>query len=255
MKHVLVSGGARGIGFACAKQFALNGYNVSIIGKTQSNLDSAVESLQEIGDNITVNGYCGDVSDPMFVNSLIEKIDVTPIDVLVNTAGAAKKAITTELTHADWNHSMQSKFFTYTNVMDAVLPRMAARKSGSVVNVIGMGGKCQVVNHLNGGAANAALMLATTGLAQAYAKFGIRVNGINPASVETDHIKKFITQDAEWKGIPYEEAKEELVSKFPMGRMVLPEEVAAMVFFVAGDSAPSINGAIIPIEGARNPMI
>ncbi len=106
--------------------------------------------------------------------------DIGAIDVLVNSAGAARRSAPADLDAAAWHAAMDAKYFSYIHPLDAVLKRMAARGRGAVVNIIGSGGKVANPVHLPGGAANAALMLASTGLAAAFAPKGIRVNAINP---------------------------------------------------------------------------
>jgi NADP-dependent 3-hydroxy acid dehydrogenase YdfG len=90
-----------------------------------------------------------------------------PIDVLVNSAGAAQRSPVAELTAAHWAAAMQAKFFTTIHALQAVLPGMAARGRGAVVNIVGAGGKMASPIHLPGGSANAALMLASAGLVTA----------------------------------------------------------------------------------------
>ena len=250
-RHILISGGTQGIGLGCAKKFADQGDQVTLIGRTQEHLDQALIALPN------ARGYLFDVSNPSMVGEYVERIEQAhgAIDVLVNSAGSGRRAETLKLTHNDWMHSMQSKFFTYTNMLDAVLPRMAQRRSGSAINIIGYSGKGQIPNHVNGGAANAALMMATTGLAHEYARYSVRVNAVNPAGVETEHIQRYMRQEAEWRNTSYEHIRQEAVSKYPLGRLVTVEEVAATVVFLASSAAASICGAVIPIEGARNPLV
>ena len=100
--------------------------------------------------------------------------DIGAIDVLVNSAGAARRSAPADLDAAAWHAAMDAKYFSYIHPLDAVLKRMAARGRGAVVNIIGSGGKVANPVHLPGGAANAALMLASTGLAAAFAPKGIR---------------------------------------------------------------------------------
>ena len=95
--------------------------------------------------------------------------EVGTIDILVNSAGAAKRTPPDDLDAAAWRAAMDAKFFSYIHVIDPLIKRMAARGSGVIVNVIGNGGKVASPIHVAGGAANAALMLATAGLANAYA--------------------------------------------------------------------------------------
>ena len=114
---------------------------------------------------------------------------IGPIDVLVNSAGAARRYPPEDLNAAAWHAAMDAKYFTYMHAMDAVLPWMAQRGNGAVVNIIGMGGKVATPIHLPGGAANSALMLATVGLASVYGPKGVRINAINPGATMTDRVR------------------------------------------------------------------
>jgi len=132
---------------------------------------------------------------------------------------------------------------------------MAARGQGVIVNVIGVGGKVASPVHLAGGAANAALMLATAGLATAYAARGIRVVGVSPGLTETDRVAQRLQAVAKQGGISLEEARTRSVARIPMGRMALPEEIAQAVLFLASGRASYINGATIAMDGAQNAVI
>ena len=109
--------------------------------------------------------------------------------------------------------------------------------------------------HLAGGAANAALMLATAGLANAYAAQGIRVNAINPGLTRTDRLKEGLAADARLQGIENEEAMKRAVAKIPMGRMAEPEEIARVVLFLASDAASYVTGINMSMDGATTPLI
>ena len=92
-----------------------------------------------------------------------------PIDVLVTCAGAARRTPPADLDAQAWRDAIDAKFFSYIHIIDPVVKRMGERGRGAIVNVIGAGGKVASPIHLPGGSANAALMLATAGLAAAYA--------------------------------------------------------------------------------------
>lgn len=250
-RHILIAGGTRGIGLGCAKQFVAQGDRVTVLGYNQEHLKTAQEDVPNLV------GYLLDLQVPDQVNQCVEQIEREhgAVDVLVNSAGRPQKAVTTQLTHTNWQQAMQSKFFTTTNMLDAVLPKMAARNKGSVVNVIGYSGKGQIPNQVNTGAANAALMMITTGLAHEYARLGVRINAVNPAGVYTEQIQRYIQQEADWRNLTFDQVLSEMTSKYPRGKLATVEEVAATVLFLASDAAASICGAIIPIEGARNPLV
>lgn len=150
---------------------------------------------------------------------------------------------------------MQAKYFSYIHMMDPVIKRMAAKGKGSIVNVVGNGGKVASPIHLPGGAANAALMLATAGLANAYAAQGIRVNAINPGLTRTDRLKEGMAADARLQGIETDEAMKRAVAKIPMGRMAEPEEIARVVLFLASEAASYVTGVNMTMDGVTTPIV
>ena len=156
---------------------------------------------------------------------------------------------------ADWHAAMDAKFFTYLDAMQAVLPAMRARGSGVVVNVIGAGGKVASPTHLAGGAANAALMLATAGLAHAHAAAGLRINAVNPGPVLTERLQQGLEAEARLAGITPEQASERATQRAAMGRIATPEEIADVVVFLASARASYVNGAIVAMDGATTPIV
>lgn len=250
-KVVLVTGGSKGIGLACAKHFAAEGARVVISSRSQANIDTALEALPG------AFGFAADLCDDASAAALVARVTqaVGPIDVLVNSAGAAKRSPPEELTPAFWRAAMDAKFFSTINVLDPVVKLMAARGTGVIVNIIGSGGKVASQTHLAGGSANAALMLATAGLGNAYAGSGVRVVGISPGLTETGRVAEGMAADARHAGITLEEAIQRSVQKIPMGRMAKPEEIADLALFLASEKASYITGVTITMDGAQSPVV
>jgi len=252
---VLVTGGSRGIGYACARLFAQEGARVSITSRTQAHLDTARDRLRaETGADVAC--YPAELADAQSAAAMLDAAEAdAPVDVLVNSAGAALRTPFTELTPAAWQAAMQAKFFTYINVMDPLVKRMGQRGSGAIVNVIGMGGKVATPTHLAGGAANAALMLATAGLAAAWGPRGVRVNAVNPALTLTDRMAEGIAADARLRGLPEDEILKQATTRAPLGRLATPEDIANAVVFLASPRSGYISGAIVSMDGAAVPMV
>ncbi len=254
-KHVLVTGGSRGIGLACARAFLAEGARVSLVGRRRANLDTAIAQLKAQG-HVTA-GHEADLIDANAALAVVNAAwdETGPVDVLVNCAGAALRTPFDELAPQAWQAAMQAKFFTYINVMDPLIKRMGERGTGAIVNVVGMGGKIATPTHLPGGSANAALMLASAGLAAAYGPRGVRVNTVNPALTLTDRMAEGIAADARMRKISQEEVLRQAQARMPLGRLALPEDIANAVVFLASPRAGYISGAILSMDGAATPMV
>ena len=141
-----------------------------------------------------------------------------PVEVLVNSAGAARRYLPEELNAEAWHAAMDAKYFTYIHAMDAVLSAMAKRGRGVVVNIIGMGGKVATPIHLPGGAANSALMLATVGLANVYGPKGVRINAINPGATMTERLQEALKLEAKTRGLSEDEVLAQRQARVPLKR-------------------------------------
>jgi len=254
-KHVLITGGSRGIGKACARAFLQEGARVSLAGRSKAHLDDAVASLSAEANEL--HAHSADLSDPNAALALVESVQAKagPVEILVNCAGAARRTPFDELRPRTWHEAMQAKFFTYINVMDPVIKGMGERGSGSIVNVIGMGGKVAAPTHLAGGAANAALMLATAGLAAAYGPRGVRVNAVNPAMTMTERLAEGLAAEARMRKVSEEQVLRDAQQRMPLGRLADPEDIANAVVFLSSSRAGYISGAILSMDGASVPMV
>ncbi|HQT39553.1 MAG TPA: SDR family oxidoreductase [Acidocella sp.] len=250
-KIILITGGSKGIGLACANQFIAEGARVAICSRDAANVAAA---LRELPGAI---GVTADLTDEAAAAAMVAEVEgkLGPIDVLVNSAGAAKRTAPEDLTPAAWRAAMEAKYFSYINVIDPVVKLMAGRGRGVIVNVIGNGGKVASPVHIAGGAANAALMLATAGLATAYAAQGVRVVGVNPGLTETGRVAEGLISTAKLAGVSIEEARAQSIAKIPLGRMATPEEVADTVVYLASGRASYVTGVIVTMDGAASPVV
>ena len=202
-------------------------------------------------------GFAADLTDANAAAVMVAQVEkaLGPIDILVNSAGAAKRTPPDDLTPAAWHAAMDAKYFTTIHVIDPVIKTMAARGSGVILNIIGNGGKVAAPVHIAGGAANAALMLATVGLGTAYAARGVRVVGINPGLTETSRVAEGLASTAKLEGISIEEAQAEAVARIPMGRMALPSDIADAMLFLVSARASYITAVNLSMDGAQSPVI
>lgn len=258
-KHVLIGGGSKGIGLACAAGFLGEGARVSLVSRDADHLETARNTLlashPDAGDRIAV--FPANLRDAEAAASTVELAEQRqgPIDILVNCAGAAKRTPPDELTPLHWHEAMEAKYFTYIHLIDPTIKRMAARGTGVVLNIVGSGGKIAKPLHLPGGAANASLMLVSAGLAAAYGPRGIRVNAINPGTTRTERMQAGLEVEARAHHITYDEALAKAGTGLPLGRVAEPEEIANAVLFLCSPKASYITGAILSMDGAVTPMV
>jgi len=250
-QRVLVTGGSKGIGLACAQAFVAEGAHVAITSRSADNL---ADARRRLGPVFTLPGDLTDASTAARIVEAVEH-ELGGIDVLVTSAGAARRTPPNELTPEVWRAAMDAKYFTYINVIDPVIKRMASRGHGVIVNIVGSGGKMASPTHLAGGAANAALMLATVGLANVYAPRGIRALAINPGLTKTTRVTEGMRADARAQGIGEDQALQRAIDRIPLGRLAEPEEIAAMAVFAASRRASYLTGVVITMDGASAPIV
>ncbi len=252
---VLITGASKGIGFACAQAFAQAGATVVGVSRSQANLDAARANLQKQG--LDMRTFAADLSDATAAEQVVARIEseVGPIAALVNSAGAAKRYALSELDAQAFRQAMDAKYFSYMHVLDPVAKRMAGRGRGSIVNIIGHGGKNASSIHIAGGSANAALMLSTAGYAQAYAAQGVRVNALNPGLTQTERVQEGVEAAARNSGRDAAAVLADFVAGIPMGRFAKPEEIANVALFLSSDFASYVSGAIIPMDGCVSAII
>ena len=231
-KHVLITGGSKGIGLACAVVFLEEGAKVSLVSRDQTNLDASRTALLEkfpcAGERIAV--IAADLRDAASAARALDQAEhaLGDLDILVNSAGAAKRTAAPDLTPEVWRNAMDAKFFTYINMMDPAIKRMASRKRGVIVNVVGAGGKVASTVHISGGSANAALMLASAGMAAAYAPLGIRVNAVCPTTIDTPQ-NRAAMPDAD------------------ASRWVRPAQIAEVMGFLLSGAASAVSGQLVQV--------
>lgn len=248
-KKVLITGGSKGIGLACARAFLAEGAQVALVSRSEENLKKAnIEGAYTVA---------ADLTDAAAAAAMVERVEneFGALDVLVNCAGAAKRTDADDLTPAAWRAGMDAKYFSYVNVIDPVIKRMGKRGRGAIINVIGSGGKVASPTHLAGGAANAALLLATAGLAYAYAGKGVRVVGVSPGVTRTERVAEGLKAEAKRANVSVEQAEKQMVARLPMGRPAEPEEIADIVVFAASERGRYLTGANISTDGAASHVV
>ncbi|GAA4341071.1 SDR family oxidoreductase [Pigmentiphaga soli] len=245
-KRALVTGGSRGIGFGIANLLAEEGCNLALCSRSVDSLESARAALLKTNPGIAVDLYPADLGSPESTAGLAAACG--PVDILINNAGAIPQAPIEEMDDAQWRAAWELKVFGYINLTRAVYTGMKARKSGVVLNIIGIAGERPLPSYLAGSMANAALMAMTRGLGIDGMSHGVRVVGLNPGNTETDR------QVVRWKARAQkkfgdENRWRELVAGFPQGRLGTVDEVAAMAVFLCSPRSNYTNATVVTVDG------
>nr|WP_231377842.1 SDR family oxidoreductase [Sphingobium sp. JAI105] len=253
-KLALVTGASRGIGFACVEALLAEGARVAMVSRDPARLEAAAAGL---GGGDAVLYAAADTSDPASArrgyDSIVARAGVP--DVLICSAGAAAFHDPLTIASDDWRKAWDAKFLAVMTMIDCAKPDMIARGSGVIVPIIGTGGKVAQTAHLCGGAANAALMLATVGLGVALAPKGVRVVGLNPAATATDRAVSARQDYARILGVTVDELTRQYARTFPMGRSASPREIAEVAIFLASARAAYLAGTIVNVDGGQTPAL
>jgi 3-oxoacyl-[acyl-carrier protein] reductase len=236
-KSVLVTGGSKGIGLACARAFAAEGCKVHIASRSQEKLEQAARTL---GADARI--HVADLRDGSALRALAQAC--ADVDILVNNAGDIPGGTIEAVDEAKWRHAWELKVFGYVNLTRALFTRMKARKSGVIVNVIGMAGEKPSFEYICGSMANAGLGAFTKAMGSGSSAFGVRVRGVPPPATRT-HPNIPLMKAAAKEKLGDESRWEELIGSGSFGQMIEPEQVADMVAFLASARAGKLSGVMI----------
>lgn len=251
--HVfMISGGSRGIGFAIAERAAQEGARIAICARIESALQEAATSISEktSGEILTV---AADLREEKGIKAFADKTleRFGHVDALINCAGDAQNGDFLALPDEAWVGAWQLKVFGYVRLTRALLPMMRERSYGRVVNVIGYGGRQPLPTGMPAAMANAALLSFTKGISKYCAGSNILVNAVNPGVIRTGRWEKNAKIRAEAAGTSVEEFEASFTENTLLRRIGEPEEIAAVVVFLASPLASYVNGAYLDVDGGE----
>ena len=233
-KTVLITGGSRGIGAACARRFAAEGYRVAV--NYHHSRTEAEELAEELG-GIAVQ--C-DVADPVQVQKMVDNVleKFCQLDSLICNAGVAQQKLFGDLTDADWRRVFAVNVDGVFHTIRAALPHLIHRKAGRIVTVSSMWGQVGASCEVGYSASKAAVIGLTKALAKELGPSGITVNCVAPGVIRT-----------EMNGALSQETLSALAEETPLGTIGAPEDVAEAVWFLASDAARFITGQVLAPNG------
>jgi NAD(P)-dependent dehydrogenase (short-subunit alcohol dehydrogenase family) len=251
-KAALVTGASRGLGEAIALELASEGVQVCLAARDEARLTRVAGAIgTRFQTRCTV--FAGDLRAPETVHDVVVHTLATfgRLDILVNNAGATQRGDFFALTEENWQDGYALKFHGYVRATRAAWPHLKAA-GGSVINIVGIGARNGSEDFTIGGSVNAALLNFTKAIARIGIRDGVRVNALNPGRIETDRLARTIAHRAEEDGTTQEEARAALLAACGTARFGKPEEVAAVVAFLASERAEFVQGALIDIDGGEN---
>jgi meso-butanediol dehydrogenase / (S,S)-butanediol dehydrogenase / diacetyl reductase len=251
-KVALITGAGRGIGRATAERLAHEGAALAILDRDEAAAEGAAAALAQAGASALA--LAADITDQAALEAAVERAQgrFERIDVLVNNAARALKGNLEQTTPEDWASELAGTLTGAFLMTRLVLPGMAERGHGAIVNVGSVNGLLALGNP-GYSAAKAGLLNFTKALAIEYGPRGIRANMVSPGTIRTESPswQKRLARDPE--------VFEKLARWYPVGRVGRPEDVAAAIAFLAADEAAFVNGANLVVDGGltagNGPMI
>lgn len=237
-----VTGGASGIGYAIAAEFLRAGATVHCVDRDAEKLSSAVRELGR-----KAYGHVCDVADADAVQRTFDAIHaVAPLDILVNSAGTSHIGTVKSTQPDDFDRLFRVNVRGVYLAMHAVVPRMAERGHGVVLNIASIAASAGLADRFAYSMTKGAVVSMTLSVARDYIGRGVRCNCLSPARVHTPFVDDYLA-----KTYPGREAEmfAKLSATQPIGRMGTPQEVASLARFLASDEAAFITGTDYPIDG------
>lgn len=234
MKTVLITGASRGIGAACARKFAAEGYRVAI---NYNHSKAPAETLAAELGGIAVQA---DVSDPVQVKQMVDTVldKFCQLDILVCNAGVSHVGLLSDMTDEQWRGLFGVNIDGVFHCCREVIPHFVHNKQGSIVTVSSMWGQVGASCEAAYSASKAAVIGLTRALAKELGPSGIAVNCVAPGVIDTD-MNRALTQ----------EDLDVLREETPLGQIGTAEQIADAVWFLSGGQAAFVTGQVLAVNG------
>lgn len=241
LKIAIVTGGASGLGLATAAKFVENNIRTIIIGRNEQNLKEVTANLGEL-----CHYKVCDLSKLNDIPNLIANIinEHGRIDILVNNAGINLKKSFTEVTDEEFELVIKTNLSSVFALSREVAKAMLREKSGSIINISSMAAQYGIPYVIAYTAAKTGIEGMTKAMAVELSPEGIRVNCVAPGFIATKMSAKALDND--------QQRKQKVLSRTPMGKLGLPEDVAEAIVYLSSDAAKYVTGVILPVDGGNS---
>jgi len=241
LKVAIVTGGASGLGLATAVKLVENNIRTIIIGRNEQNLKATAAQLGDMGSYKVF-----DLNNLKAIPQLITEIvsEYGKIDLLVNNAGINMKKAFTEVSDEDFAQVIQTNLTSVFVLSREVAKVMLPLKSGCIINISSMAAQYGIPYVIAYTASKTAIEGMTKAMAVELSPEGIRVNCVAPGFIATDMSAKALDNDPQ--------RKQKVLSRTPMGKLGLPEDIAEAIVYLASDAAKYVTGVILPVDGGNS---
>ncbi len=249
-KTALIAASSRGLGRATALELALEGCDVVVTARGEDALRQAAEEIRARSGRQVV-AVLADVSVAADIDHLVQEAlgQLGHIDILVNNAGGPRPGTFTDMADEDWLAAIDLNLMSAVRLIERLLPGMRQRGWGRIINITSLSVKQPLSNLILSNTARAGVVAMAKTLAGQVAAEGITVNNVCPGYTLTDRVHDIVTRRAQNEGRSPQEILDEMAQEIPMHRLGRPEELAALIAFLASERASYLTGATIQCDG------
>ncbi|MFA5786362.1 MAG: SDR family oxidoreductase [Actinomycetota bacterium] len=248
-KVALVAGSSRGLGRAIAEGLAAEGARIHVCARGAQALLEAEQTLRAAGADVLAS--IADVTVPSdcerLVQDTVERFGA--MHILVNNAGGPPVGTAESHDEQAWEAALRLNLLSTINLSRAALPHLKAAGWGRIVNVTSVAARQPLAGLILSNTARAGVLGFAKTLANEVAPFGITVNSVCPGPILTDRMRALVASRAQAEGMSAEQALHSFVDDIPLGRLGRPEELSAVVCFLASEAASFVTGTAIQVDG------
>ncbi len=249
-KTALVVAASRGLGKAAALALAQEGVNICVAARDVNTLNETAEEIRQ-HTSVRVLAVPADVSSRHDLERLAQTVrqELGSVDILVNNAGGPRPGLFFEMSDEDWLQAFNLNFMSAARLSRMVLPSMREKRWGRIINITSIGVKQPMPNLVLSNAVRTGLVAMSKTLAGQVASYGITVNNVCPGYTMTERVLALAANTVSQTGKTSEEVITAMEASIPMHRLGKPEELAALITFLASEQAAYITGATIQCDG------